>query len=153
MDKELPGPWLEDQHRSIDAGILGIVDGSGALAALAAALELLRQHVYVEETVLFPPLEATGLTMPVFVMQREHGQLWPLLGRLAEACERGRISEDVKRMCRDLYQLLQIHNSKEEQILYAAANRLAAEDPQALSSDALRAAQVPRDWTCAMAAH
>ncbi len=49
MDTELPSKLLTIQHYQIDQGVEGIVDGTGEPQALAAALKLLREHVYVEE--------------------------------------------------------------------------------------------------------
>ena len=89
MDTTLPSKLLEVQHHQIDQGIEGIVDSTGEPLALAAALALLREHVYLEEAILFPPLAKTGLTMPVSVMQREHGEIWPMIRSLEVACAAG----------------------------------------------------------------
>lgn len=75
MDTELPGRLLAVQHHQIDQGVEGIVDGTGEPQALAASLKLLRNHLHLEEEALFPPLTETGLTMPIFVMKREHGRM------------------------------------------------------------------------------
>ena len=89
MDTALPSSLLAVQHHQIDQGVAGIVDGAGEPQALAAALKLLREHRYVEEAALFPVLAKTGLAMPVFVMKREHGQMWPLICRLQDVCAAG----------------------------------------------------------------
>lgn len=151
MTDSTPAQLLEDQHRAIDRGIKGIFDGSGGLAELAQALELLRLHIHAEEAVLFPPLEAEGLTMPVFVMQREHGLMWPLLEQLTQACAAGGAVEALQDDCRELFKQLQIHNPKEEQILYSAADRLAAEQGDGALARALAADVVPSGWACARA--
>lgn len=149
MNIASPSQWLEVQHRQIDQGIKGILDGTGTLGQLAESLELLRRHVYLEEAVLFPPLEQTGLTMPVFVMQREHGMMWPLLDALGTACAADGASADALRQhCDELLHLLQRHNPKEEQILYTAADQLAAAGSLL---ETLQAARMPVGWTCAMA--
>lgn len=153
MNTATPGQLLEQEHRRIDAGILGILDGSGGQGGLADALALLQRHIFVEERLLFPPLEERGLGMPVFVMKREHGQMWPMLQRLLAA---GATTGEVAALqadCRNLHMLLQIHNTKEEQILYSAADRIAAQDPGSLSCARLQAAQMPAGWRCALAAH
>ncbi|HMN19940.1 MAG TPA: hemerythrin domain-containing protein [Ottowia sp.] len=151
MTDATPAQLLEDQHRRIDRGIKGIFDGSGGLAELAEALELLRLHIHTEEAVLFPPLEAEGLTMPVFVMQREHGLMWPLLEQLRAACAASSAPESLQDDCRELFKQLQIHNPKEEQILYTAADRLAEEQGSDALARALAADQVPPGWACARA--
>lgn len=151
MTPTTPATLLEAQHRDIDRRIRGIFDGSGGVPELAEALQLLRWHIYAEEAVLFPPLEQEGLTMPVFVMQREHGLMWPLLQTLSEACATGSALDALQDDCRELFHLLQLHNKKEEQILYTAADRMAAEQPDDALAQALADAQVPDGWTCARA--
>lgn len=151
MDTTSPSRWLEAQHRQIDQGIEGMLNGTGTLGQLAASLDLLRLHLYIEEVVLFPPLEKAGLTMPVFVMQREHGQMWPLLQWLAAACATGTIGPDVRDEGDELLSLLQIHNPKEERILYSVADQQAARQADGALLQALQAARVPSDWACVMA--
>lgn len=153
MATTLPGELLAEQHRTIDAGIQGAVDGVGDLPALAASLAQLRVHLYIEEALLFPPLARAGLTMPVFVMQREHGLMWPLLQALEAACAAAEPVATLHGPARELFQLLQMHNPKEEQIVYSAADRLAAGDPAGALVAAIAAASLPADWSCAMAPH
>lgn len=153
MAATLPGQLLAIQHRHIDAGIKGVVDGSGEPPALAESLVLLRLHLYIEEVLLFPPLAKSGLTMPVFVMQREHGLMWPLLETLATACAASAPVASLHEPARELFQLLQMHNSKEEQIVYTAADRLAAGSEGDKLVAAIEAARLPNAWACAMAPH
>jgi hypothetical protein len=47
-----------------------------------------------------------------------------------------------------LLRLLQRHNPKEEQILYAAADRLDAERADGWLARALEAGRMPDGWTC-----
>lgn len=151
MDALLPSRILAIQHRRIDEGVHGIVDADGDVAALGNAIDLLRLHLYIEEQVLFPPLVNAGLAMPVFVMKREHGEMWPLMQTLAAACAAQASAESLHDTARRLFQLLQIHNPKEEQIVYTAADRLAARPAGASLAAALEAAKLPDGWTCEMA--
>jgi len=151
MDTERPSHWLEVQHRQIDDGIKAMLKEGAPLATLAQALELLRLHIYLEEAVLFPPLEASGLTMPIFVMQREHGPMWPLIEALLSTCRAGGATADVQEDASELFKLLMIHNRKEEQIVYSAADRLAPEGAPAQLLAALQAARMPEGWRCATA--
>lgn len=151
VDAMSPSQWLERQHRVIDTGVLGAVDGSGSTPALADAVRLLREHIHCEEQVLFPPLEAIGLAMPVFVMKREHAQMWPLLEQLSADCSASADHDATQERAYHLYRLLQMHNTKEEQILYAAADRLAATQTPTLTLQALQDARTPEGWVCAMA--
>jgi iron-sulfur cluster repair protein YtfE (RIC family) len=151
MTDTTPAQLLEDQHRRIDRGIKGIFDGSGGLAELAEALQLLRLHIYLEEAVLFPPLEGEGLTMPVFVMQREHGLMWPLIQQLEAACANGAELESLQADCRELFTQLQVHNPKEERILYTAADQLAEGQTDGALLQGLQTGQLPDGWACARA--
>ena len=153
MDTELLSRLLAAQHRQIDQGVEGIVDGTGEPPALVAALKLLREHVYAEETALFPPLAKTGLTMPVFVMQREHGQMWPLILRLEAACAAGAAADDLREDARQLLQQLKMHNPKEEQIVYTAADRYASTSADTPLVQAMATVRMPEGWACAMAPH
>ena len=151
MDATTPSKLLAVQHQHIDQGVEGIVSGTGDAAALVAALRLLRQHLYIEEAALFPPLETSGLTMPVFVMKREHGQMWPLIVRLEAACTAGAGAETLRADCATLLQLLNMHNPKEEQIVYTAADRYEPAHPGESLVAAMAAAKMPDGWVCAMA--
>ncbi|MEO8777574.1 MAG: hemerythrin domain-containing protein [Rhodanobacter sp.] len=153
MHTALPSSLLAVQHHQIDQGVAGIVDGRGDPQALAAALKLLREHLYVEEEALFPVLAKTGLAMPVFVMKREHGQMWPLILRLEAACAAGRDADTLRDDARQLLQQLKIHNPKEEQIVYAAADRYEPAHPDATLVEAMAAAHMPAGWVCALAPH
>jgi hypothetical protein len=82
LDESLPGQWLTRQHRDIDAAVKQILDGSSDLQPLHEALATLRLHVWIEEEILFDPVAATGLVMPIYIMQYEHAQMWPLMVQL-----------------------------------------------------------------------
>lgn len=153
MDTALPSNLLAVQHRQIDEGISGIVEGTGEPQALAAALQLLREHVYLEEAVLFPPLAKEGLTMPVFVMKREHGEMWPLIVKLEAACVAGASADEMRDDAVWLMRRLKVHNPKEEQIVYAAADRYEPAHPDAPLLPAMAAAHMPDGWTYATAPH
>lgn len=149
MDTVPLSTTLADQHRQIDHGVQGIVDGHGGLGALAASLALLRRHLYLEEAYLFPPLVKAGLAMPVFVMKREHGQMWPLLVSLSAACGTATPVAALHEPARQLFQLLRMHNTKEEQIVYTAADRL----HDAALAETIGQARAPDGWACATAPH
>lgn len=151
MSTMLPSELLEVEHRQIDAGIEGILDQTGQLSDLAQSLALLRVHLYVEEEILFPPLEEIGITMPIFVMKSEHGEMWPLLETLTLACEHNRPIESIQDPCLHLFQLLQVHNPKEEEVVYTAADKLAAEQADNALVTAMQAAELPEGWVCAAA--
>jgi hemerythrin-like domain-containing protein len=146
MEPTRPSAWLEAQHRQIDDGLKAALRGSARGEVLADALRLLQEHIHLEEAVLFPPLERAGLTMPIFVMQREHGQMWPLIQILLAAD-----AAAVQEPGRELFQMLQVHNPKEEQILYRAADQLPQQTEDGALLRALQDARMPEGWSCAMA--
>jgi iron-sulfur cluster repair protein YtfE (RIC family) len=153
MEATRPGAYLEDQHHRIDDGIKPVMGGAGDWAALTKSLDLLRLHLYLEEAILFPVLEKAGLMMPVFVMKREHGQMWPTLAKLTAACQAQGSLDAVRADCEELYKLLRIHNPKEEQIVYTAADALGAKGADEHMVATLDAADAPDGWVCAMAPH
>ncbi len=84
-------------------------------------------HFKKEEEEFFPAFEeATGSSQgPTMVMRHEHEQVRGLLGKMAQAIE----SEDrdaYLSLAESMMILLQQHNMKEEQMLYAMADRLFA---------------------------
>lgn len=141
---------LAEQHRQIDSGVKAVADGGSDPAALAVSLALLRRHLYIEEALLFPPLAESGLTMPVFVMKREHGQMWPLLETLSAA---DTAADTQQKDARQLFQLLQMHNPKEESIVYTALDRLETQRGDDSLATAITTATLPADWRCALAPH
>ena len=67
---------LKREHHEIDSAIAAFIEkldgGCVQPEPLRAALEALRRHIYLEETILFPPIREAGMIMPIFVMMREH---------------------------------------------------------------------------------
>jgi hemerythrin-like domain-containing protein len=85
----------------------------------------LRQHLEMEEQILFPAFEQqTGMTGggPTFVMRSEHEQMRGLLGQMAEAAARGD-SQELLDQGDTLLMLIAQHNQKEEGMLYPMAEQ------------------------------
>lgn len=143
---------LEREHREIDNAIKGCADGSAsgtqAQQGLKRAVAELRRHIYAEEELLFPPLRQAGMTGPILVMLREHGQMWPILDTLDHELADGVSDDALRTACRKLYVLLQHHNPKEEQILYPQVDRVVGKDASVDVREFLDAGQVPADWMC-----
>jgi hemerythrin-like domain-containing protein len=101
---------------------------------LAFSNDILR-HFKREEEELFPAFEAqTGSAEgPTQVMRYEHEQVKGLIGRLAEALE-SKDKDAYLSLCESMMILLQQHNMKEEQMLYAMCDRVL---PPALKTDTL----------------
>jgi regulator of cell morphogenesis and NO signaling len=120
MEIESLAAALEREHREIDAGIAAFTASPGSTQPLAGAIQALRRRIYLEEEFLFPLLcEAEpGLAAPVFVMLREHAQIWVTL----DALERDPGGSAGHALCRELASRLLHHNLKEERVLYPRAD-------------------------------
>ena len=81
-------------------------------------------HFAREEQELFPDFEAqTGTSEgPTQVMKYEHDQVRGLIGKMAEAIE-SQDKDAYLSLCESMMILLQQHNMKEEQMLYAMCDR------------------------------
>lgn len=148
MDSTVPSELLASQHRKIDLGIRGMLDGSGQLPALAESLALLRLHLYAEEQLLFPALAKTSAVMAIIAMKREHGQMWPHIETLSAIGRSADPAAARQASCEQLLKLLQVHNPKEEKIIYTAADRLVAEHADSPLVAALQVARAPDGWVC-----
>jgi regulator of cell morphogenesis and NO signaling len=149
MESELLAAALEREHHEIDEGIAAFTASPGNPQPLIRAIRGLRRHIYLEEEFLFPLLgEAQpALRAPVFVMLREHAQIWAALDVLE--LEPGGSSGHA--LCRQLASQLLHHNLKEEKVLYPRADDAlppaAAERLRAF----LGSGDMPRGWVCVKA--
>jgi hemerythrin-like domain-containing protein len=144
---------LEHEHREIDGAIeefLAGADQPAAIDALRRALAALRRHIYLEEEFLFPPMRDAGFVAPIFVMLREHGELW----RTMDGIERvaGREAPEVAAGCRELLAQLEKHNAKEEPILYTRADDVLGAPAGGELLAFLAGGRMPEGWVCARAA-
>lgn len=81
-------------------------------------------HFKKEEEELFPAFEShTGMTQgPTQVMRYEHEQVRQLIGQMAQALE-DKDKDAYLSLAESMMILLQQHNMKEEQMLYAMCDR------------------------------
>jgi regulator of cell morphogenesis and NO signaling len=146
---------LEREHREIDEGIeeflVGRTDGQGRIEPLRRAIDALRRHIFLEEEFLFPPLEAAGLVAPIFVMLREHGEIWDTLDVIEAQLEAGGGEGPLAASCQALLDQLERHNSKEEPIVYPEADAALTTDTAAELREFLSAGRTPEGWVCARA--
>lgn len=158
---------LEREHREIDRGIAAFLEGLVAdrveVEPLTRAIEALRRHIYLEEELLFPPLRDAGLMAPVFVMLREHGEIWRTLEQIDAglgagpdgAVPRDRAVAGDRALLRDgclrLLAQLESHNAKEEPVLYPQADAVLASAAAADLSEFLAAGRAPEGWVCSQA--
>lgn len=146
---------LTREHQDIDGAIAAFTaqaaDGQPQAPTLRAALATLRRHIWLEETMLFPPMRQGSAFAAIFAMLREHGQMWPILDRLDEQLERGAAAREVTATLAELRQVLAAHNDKEERTIYSLADA-AHEGESAQKMMALMAdGEMPAGWRCARA--
>lgn len=110
---------------------------------LAFADETLR-HFKEEEEVLFPALEAqTGMTQgPTQVMRYEHEQIRGLIGNMAESIEKKDKDASLS-IAESMMILLQQHNMKEEQMLYAMCDRVLPPEIKEKTLDSIKEVTYP----------
>jgi regulator of cell morphogenesis and NO signaling len=152
---ETLGAALEREHREIDRAIEAFLAGGGEggdrVESLRQALEALRRHIYLEEAFLFPPMQEAGFVAPIFVMLREHGELWQTM----EAIERALADEEAEPVlpgeCKWLLSQLDKHNAKEEPILYPHADSVLGAPASEELVAFLEHGHMPGGWVCARA--
>jgi iron-sulfur cluster repair protein YtfE (RIC family) len=132
---------LTDDHRYADdlfaaatrEATQGAWEGSARqLALFRAALET---HMKIEEDVLFPAFEqATGNTRgPTAVMRSEHVQMLAQLDDISRAIA-SRDAATFQSLTQSFTDVLNLHSTKEEQILYPMCDRVV----DTLDGDGLR---------------
>ena len=143
---------LEREHHEIDAGIAAFTASPRDPQPLARAIRALRRHIYLEEEFLFPLLgEAEpALRAPVFVMLREHAQIWAVLEML-EGSRPGTPAGIDPALCRRLASQLLHHNLKEEKILYPRADDVLSPAAAGRLRAFLGSGELPEGWVCVKA--
>jgi Hemerythrin HHE cation binding domain len=143
---------LEHEHHEIDEGMAAFTAAPWDRQPLARAIGALRRHIYLEEEFLFPLLHEAepGLAAPVFVMLREHAQIWGTLEALERAVDARTGTGST--LCKRLSVQILHHNLKEEKTIYPRADEVL---PRA-AADRLRvflgSGKLPRGWVCMMKA-
>lgn len=143
---------LEREHREIDDGIERFSAASQNREPLRGAIAALRRHIYLEEEFLFPALREEGdpgLVAPIFVMLREHAQIWHALDDLERAVDA--VAPDALQLCHQLLVQLQHHNMKEERILYPEADRTLSPPVAERLAEFLDSGRLPDGWICTRA--
>ena len=149
METESLAAALGREHRDIDEGIAAFTAAPGDPRPLARAIRALRRHIYLEEEFLFPLLRQAepALMAPVFVMLREHAQIWATLAAL----DREPVPGDELALCRQLTVQLVHHNPKEERVLYPRAGSALPPGADGRLREFLRSGELPGGWVCAKA--
>lgn len=88
---------------------------------------------------------------PVFVMLREHAQMWLILDALERDLECGIASDAALARCNQLTIQLQQHNLKEERILYPQADDVLTGSASEQLRTFLDSGELPEGWVCEQA--
>jgi hemerythrin-like domain-containing protein len=141
---------LEREHREIDAGVdafrAGLARGEATAEPLLQALAALRRHIYLEEEFVFPPLRAAGMVPPIFVMLREHGELWTTMDTLEGQLAQDPAGDAATATCQMLTVQLQTHNDKEEPIIYPEVDAKLEPQVQEQLRSFLESGTMPDGW-------
>lgn len=115
-------------------------DWPGAAAALDDFREALERHFRVEEEALFPAFErTTGMTEgPTAVMRAEHADMRELIDQLRSAVA-ARDADELAGVAETLNMIMQQHNVKEEQVLYALLDEAVGGEAEALLAEMVHA--------------
>jgi regulator of cell morphogenesis and NO signaling len=143
---------LMRQHREIGAAIEFFIEklegGSTQTELVAAMLEALRRHIYLEEVFLFPPIREAGIVVPIIAMMREHGQLWATMESLTQLLTELEDSPRLKATCTQLLDQLHKHSFTEEPAIYLHANyELSASTSEELTRFVVTG-RLPEGWIC-----
>jgi hemerythrin-like domain-containing protein len=144
---------LEQEHHQIDAGIeaytASLAQPNPDTESLQTALQALRRHIYLEEDFLFPGLTGDpSLPMAIFVMYREHGQIWRQMDTLEKLILNPPDTSVLRGTCNALLDLLQKHNFKEEPVIYGKADAILAAQLNDSIREFMTSGSMPAGWTC-----
>ncbi|OBH54041.1 hemerythrin [Mycobacterium colombiense] len=146
---------LMRQHREIGAEIEFFIEkldgGDRRPELLRAMTDALRRHIYLEEIFLFPPIRKAGIMMPIFVMMREHGQLWRTMETLARLLADGTGSPRLEDTCDQLLDQLHEHNFKEEPVVYLHTDYELPAPTSAQLTRFVVTGRIPDGWVCQQA--
>lgn len=108
----------------------------------------LRRDIYLEEEFTFPTLRTAGLMMPVFVILREHGEIWDAMTSLDGQLAADADAQTMDEACRDLLSRLEAHNSKEAPIIHPRADAELSDEATNRLRVFLDAGAMPKGWQC-----
>ena len=155
MDDTTLTALMEQEHHEVDRAIERFVEGLRQREVrhkdLDHAADLLKRHIYIEEALMFPPLRASGLLAPIMVMEREHGEIWRTLDAVHLEVGPGTAADSVPDRCQQLLKQLDVHNQKEEPIIYPKVDELLDDSVKGSIREFIRSGTMPSGWVCAQA--
>lgn len=138
---------LVQQHRQLEAGLARCAQGGGPREELAHLARLLRQHIYVEEAFLFPALESDERPWMLPALARmceEHGEMWRHAERVRQ--QPAATAPELVATATRLARLLEVHDRKEEEAIYAAAARYEAGPDRPPFTELFATTDAPVGW-------
>jgi hemerythrin-like domain-containing protein len=131
--------FMRDEHRHCDEAFAKVeqaVNGGDFKEAFTCFENFMidtLKHFDREEEILFPAFEAATLSTegPTYVMKLEHNQVRGLLEQMKDALDKGD-KDRFFSVADTLMILLQQHNMKEEQMLYAMCDQVLEEQAHEL---------------------
>lgn len=146
---------LMRQHREIGTAIECFIEaldgGNRQPELLRATIDGLRRHIYLEEIFLFPPIRKAGIMMPVFVMMREHGELWRTMETLTQLLAAGTGSPRLEDTCEQLLDQIHRHNFKVEPVVYLHTDYDLPAPTSAQLNRFVVTGRIPDGWVCQQA--
>ena len=143
---------LEPEHRWIDerfARFRGLLaDGHVNKDPFQEATMVLHRHMYVEEEILFPEVEARGLAGPVAVMLQEHGEICRILNNVQDLIGSRAQPRDIEDSLKAVLHVLEDHSAKEEQVLYPTADQVLDGPEFTQLVQRIKEATPPEGWVC-----
>lgn len=126
--------FFQDDHRRLDDLFRRYRSTKGTDTSLTRELFLefaagLQRHIVWEEELLFPLWEGkTGMfdSGPTEVMRSEHRQIRAILEAMEHKVGQGNFQTDSEEA--GLLNVLSLHNTKEERVLYPAIDQVASEE-------------------------
>ena len=129
-------------------------EGKAAIRHFAEFRTGLQRHIVWEEEFLFPRFESrAGLVDggPTSVMRLEHRRIKELLDRIHDRVSIGIMDTDDEEQ--DLKDVLLVHNTKEESVLYPAIDRCVSETEAAEMIAAMKELPAERYARCCAGTH
>lgn len=150
-ERTLSGGLLR-QHREIAATVEYFTEtldgGNRHPELLRATIDALRRHIYLEEVFVFPPIRKAGIMTPVFLMMREHGQLWQTMETLTRLLADGTGGPRLGDVSDQLLDQLHNHNFKEEPVIFLHADFDLPAPTRAQLTRFVDTGRVPEGWVC-----
>lgn len=140
---------LKDDHRKINEAIsrllVSLRNGHSPHQEILSLREVLKQHIYVDETHLFRIAENPQNRTKIRGLEIEHAGMLQLLDKIDEYLRKGDRARALDR-AEGLARVLEAHNDTEDRNVYSALDSLE------FDLDKFRAEMenmlVPPDWKC-----